>query len=553
MSELLTKYNFDAANEHELSFVKGERLEIISRETQNWWKARNAKGKSGMVPSNYVEVLEQQRRMSNARSSRRLSLSAGGLFDTAELIAKVEQLAAEELRASIEPRGVKDRKWIEKSVGEFGAFDKQLRLVADDDGSWALSSVPALSEGAVAKALKTGDARALEKWLQALVETPSLRALAIAFVSGGRVTGDAELKKVDEEDEEKTLAEDDEEDQGKEEAPPHKLLAATALWEFIPSSESELGLDEGDVVEIAVSETANLDDPEAVIKAEATDGWLLGRCERTRDVGYFPALYVKPKPPDETKRRPSKTPPPAAEKKEKRPQPAASSSLPTTTNPPPSRAAASSSSRASRPASMRSLAAFDALTSKGVAVEPVEESPFSTEAPAKGSQPAQDGDVVRFCCTASSWDGGAGLSTPFASTEWDDDEVILEVGDTDVATDGLHVALRGLHRGDAVRATCAPKLAYGDAGLPGSVPQGSFLIYDILVLDVGLSSQQPRGPLPLLARPASADNDHGQKNGRVVSQRKRLTLDSGPAVRPSYRTHTNTLPTHHEVDNEASA
>ncbi|MEO1511093.1 MAG: FKBP-type peptidyl-prolyl cis-trans isomerase, partial [Planctomycetota bacterium] len=41
-----------------------------------------------------------------------------------------------------------------------------------------------------------------------------------------------------------------------------------------------------------------------------------------------------------------------------------------------------------------------------------------------------------------------------------------------------------LRAGDAVRVTCAPKLAYGDAGLPGSVPQGSFLIYDVVLLQV---------------------------------------------------------------------
>jgi len=560
MSELVTKYEFKAANEHELSFAKGERLSVVSRETANWWRCRNATGASGMVPSNYVEVVQEQR--TSARSSRRLSLSAGALFDTADLIAKVER-TDDDVRASVEPRGAKDRKWMVKSVAEFAAFDKQIRLVADDDGLLALSSVPALSERAVAKALKTRDAAGLEKWLQALVDTPSLRALAIAFVSGGRVSGDAELlgeeKSSGAEESKRRPSSEEEDEEEEEESPiPHKLLAATALHHFVPSSESELALDEGDVVEIAVSESANLDDPEGVIKAEATDGWLLGRSERTRDVGYFPALYVKPKTATSSKKttassdkkvssdkaeKKSSPKDAAAEgdkKKKKKQAQVKEEKRPT-------------SSRSSRPCSMRSLMAFDALTSKGLAVEPQADNSGNDKLPA-----AAKGDVVRLRCTASSWDGGSGLSTPYASTEWDDqDELTLKVGDAEAATDGLHRALEGLRAGDAVRVTCAPKLAYGDAGLPGSVPQGSFLIYDVVVLEVSSPAAYsgpapPRGPLPLLARPARTldEQDRGQHLGRVVSSRKRLTLNAGGQVR---RQLVNALPTHHEIDEQAAA
>lgn len=41
----------------ELSFAKGENLEVVERKG-NWWQARKQDGTIGIVPSNYVSVLE---------------------------------------------------------------------------------------------------------------------------------------------------------------------------------------------------------------------------------------------------------------------------------------------------------------------------------------------------------------------------------------------------------------------------------------------------------------------------------------------------------------
>mmetsp|Transcript_1487 Transcript_1487/g.2176 ORF Transcript_1487/g.2176 Transcript_1487/m.2176 type:complete len:482 (-) Transcript_1487:451-1896(-) len=451
-----------------------------------------------MVPSTYVilqeeckkivkeEESQEERNRSNSRTSitgsRRLSLSAGAL-DTAELIAEVEKAGGKgSLRLCIEPRGAANKAKKIKNLNEIAAFDEQIRIVADDEGLKALTSLPALQKERVARALKSIDAKQLEQWLQALVDTPSLRALAIAFCKGGRVSGDVELLE--------NAEEQDEEEEDNETTPPHKMVRARALWDFTPSSESELGLVEGDFLEIAVPESADISDLESVLATEATDGWLLGRSERTKEVGYFPAAYVEPVTTKEI-------------------QPIVKEPIPTST--------ISDASRASRPVSMRTLAAFDALSSAGVAVE---------KSAGNGGRRIQDGDVITARCTASAWDGGAGLSTPFASTEWGGPDLVLKVGALDAATEGLHFALRGLCQGDSARVTCAPTMAYGDAGLPGAVPQGSFLIYDISILDVSDTStyQKPSGPQAILARSAKTLDESGPKLGRVVSQRKRLTV-----------------------------
>lgn len=51
-------YSFTAQNEVELSFRKGEKLEIIDRPASDpdWYKARNAAGDVGLVPKNYLQV-----------------------------------------------------------------------------------------------------------------------------------------------------------------------------------------------------------------------------------------------------------------------------------------------------------------------------------------------------------------------------------------------------------------------------------------------------------------------------------------------------------------
>uniref|UniRef100_A0A0N5CDC4 Cytoplasmic protein NCK1 n=1 Tax=Strongyloides papillosus TaxID=174720 RepID=A0A0N5CDC4_STREA len=53
-------YNFNAQNDEELSFDKGELLEILDHPEHDpeWWLARNSRNKTGLVPINYIKVKE---------------------------------------------------------------------------------------------------------------------------------------------------------------------------------------------------------------------------------------------------------------------------------------------------------------------------------------------------------------------------------------------------------------------------------------------------------------------------------------------------------------
>lgn len=453
-------------------------------------------------------------------SSRRLSLSAGDL-DQVALVAAVAKTSGG-MEMSIDPANSSSQTTKSvKSMEEISAFDAELRRVADDDGERALSRLSALKGEVVATALANQDADGLQAWLQALVDTPALRALAIAFARGGRVSGDAKLEAVP------ASGVSEEKSHSNVDNSTGKMVRAIARFKFDPTSESELALAQGDVVSVDIEAVVG-EDPDELIRRVSTDGWLLGKCERTSHVGYFPASYV-------------------TASVEKAPHSVEVSRKPMPKNPP--------ASRESRPVSMRSLEAFDALTIAGLAVE------RAAGTQKKGPE-AKTGDLVTARCTASAWDGGTGQATPYASTDWDkgDDYLVMVIDDTAVGTDGLHAGLKGLRVGESARVTCSPKLAYGAAGLPPHVAPGCFVIYDVEIIDIESNSLKNtrKGPRDLLVRPAAIneDEDHGEKLGRVVSVRRRYTVDramGGPEnTRSIPRKAANgpTLPTHPEAIDE---
>jgi hypothetical protein len=49
-------YDFNADGDDELSVGEGERLMIIERDGDEWWKCRNSEGAEGVVPASYMEV-----------------------------------------------------------------------------------------------------------------------------------------------------------------------------------------------------------------------------------------------------------------------------------------------------------------------------------------------------------------------------------------------------------------------------------------------------------------------------------------------------------------
>ena len=52
---LVALYDYDARTAEDLSFSKGERLELINRPDGEWWEARSlSTNQRGFIPSNYV-------------------------------------------------------------------------------------------------------------------------------------------------------------------------------------------------------------------------------------------------------------------------------------------------------------------------------------------------------------------------------------------------------------------------------------------------------------------------------------------------------------------
>jgi hypothetical protein len=49
-------YDFEGTGSDELTVQEGERLWIIEKEGEEWWKCRNEDGIEGVVPASYLEV-----------------------------------------------------------------------------------------------------------------------------------------------------------------------------------------------------------------------------------------------------------------------------------------------------------------------------------------------------------------------------------------------------------------------------------------------------------------------------------------------------------------
>nr|XP_021326738.1 tyrosine-protein kinase CSK [Danio rerio] len=58
-TECVAKYNFQGSTDQDLPFCKGDLLTIIGvTQDPNWYKAKNAVGREGMIPANYVQKRE---------------------------------------------------------------------------------------------------------------------------------------------------------------------------------------------------------------------------------------------------------------------------------------------------------------------------------------------------------------------------------------------------------------------------------------------------------------------------------------------------------------
>lgn len=57
-----TLYPFSPVTEEELNFEKGEVMEVVEKPENDpeWWRCRNSRGMVGLVPKNYVMVLDER-------------------------------------------------------------------------------------------------------------------------------------------------------------------------------------------------------------------------------------------------------------------------------------------------------------------------------------------------------------------------------------------------------------------------------------------------------------------------------------------------------------
>ncbi|ESO97411.1 hypothetical protein LOTGIDRAFT_214254 [Lottia gigantea] len=53
--KIRAKYDFNGQDEDDLPFLRGEILEVISKDEEKWWTCRNSQGKVGQIPVPYVE------------------------------------------------------------------------------------------------------------------------------------------------------------------------------------------------------------------------------------------------------------------------------------------------------------------------------------------------------------------------------------------------------------------------------------------------------------------------------------------------------------------
>lgn len=67
-AKALYSYKADANDQYEISFDQGELLKVTDIEGR-WWKARRANGDTGIIPSNYVELIDTANNNNNINNS----------------------------------------------------------------------------------------------------------------------------------------------------------------------------------------------------------------------------------------------------------------------------------------------------------------------------------------------------------------------------------------------------------------------------------------------------------------------------------------------------
>ncbi|KAI0032388.1 hypothetical protein K488DRAFT_50036 [Vararia minispora EC-137] len=117
-------YDFQAQGDDELSVTEGDKLWVVERDGDEWWKVRNAHGEEGVVPASYIEPTGPQRTPKQD--------------DSAQRRAAEERAAAAEkaVRAAAEEREHKERERKEREQREDREREQRGPPPADQTRVW---------------------------------------------------------------------------------------------------------------------------------------------------------------------------------------------------------------------------------------------------------------------------------------------------------------------------------------------------------------------------------------------------------------------------------
>ncbi|BHF76723.1 hypothetical protein SprV_0501982200 [Sparganum proliferum] len=58
IQRVIARFDFEATEAEELSFRRGDVIEVLGREDENWWHGRLTRSdKTGLFPANYVDII----------------------------------------------------------------------------------------------------------------------------------------------------------------------------------------------------------------------------------------------------------------------------------------------------------------------------------------------------------------------------------------------------------------------------------------------------------------------------------------------------------------
>ncbi|VDL95754.1 unnamed protein product [Schistocephalus solidus] len=58
IQRVIARFDFEANDKEELSFRRGDVIEVLGREDENWWQGRLTKSDQvGLFPANYVDII----------------------------------------------------------------------------------------------------------------------------------------------------------------------------------------------------------------------------------------------------------------------------------------------------------------------------------------------------------------------------------------------------------------------------------------------------------------------------------------------------------------